>query len=123
MSDKKPEEEDIDEETVVGIHSSGIPLEEGMNMSLQRNYCTNCKRKTHCYVKVDRETKEAIVHNTCTNSSCECKCKTHYACRECGHLHPYGQKCNYITKDPPRNLENDKTWDLLLERFKEMKNV
>lgn len=110
-------EYDVKEETVVGVHSSGIQLEEGRNMSLQRNYCSNCKRKTHCYVKVDRETNEAIVHNTCTNQSCECKCKTHYACRECGHLHPYGQKCNSTLKELSLNPENDKIWVELLARF------
>lgn len=119
MSSKDFSEYDKEEETVVGVHSSGISLEEGVNMSLQRNYCSNCKRKTHCYVKVDRETNEAIVHNTCTNSSCECKCKTHYSCRVCGHLHPYGQKCNYPITEPSGNPENDKVWDLLLDSFKE----
>jgi len=85
---------DGEEEEVVGVHASGIKLVEGLNTSNSRNYCSNCKRKIHCYVKVDRRTKEAVIHKTCKNDDCECKCKTHYACKLCGHLHPYGQKCN-----------------------------
>lgn len=91
------------EEVVVGVHSSGIELQEGLNTSLNRNYCANCKRKTHCFVKVDKKTKEAIVHNTCKSADCECKCRTHYACKLCGYLHPYGQKCDRndeLTPDP-----------------------
>lgn len=91
------------EETVIGIHHSGVELEEGLNISLSRNYCANCKRKIHCYVKVDRITKEAIIHNTCKNSDCACKCKTHFACRVCGYLHPYGHKCTFV--EPVRKID------------------
>ena len=83
-----------EEETIVGVHTSGIELQEGLNTSLSRNYCANCKRKIHCFVKVDRTTNEAIIHNTCKSQECKCKCKTHYACKKCGYLHPYGEKCN-----------------------------
>lgn len=102
------------DEVVVGVHASGIILEEGINTSLSRNYCTNCKRKTHCYVKVDRKTKEAIVHNTCTKKECECKCKTHYACKQCGHLHPYGHKCNRPEIEKKSNPKDDALFEELL---------
>jgi hypothetical protein len=82
------------EETIVGVHHSGISLQEGLNTSISRYYCSSCKKKIHCYVKVDKDTKEAVVHNTCKSVDCECKCKTHYACKQCGSLHPYGEECN-----------------------------
>lgn len=100
MSDKFLTSDEFDgkEEEIIGVHTglhaSGIELQEGLNTSISRNYCANCKRNIHCFVKIDKETKEAIVHKTCRNNDCECKCKTHYSCRECGYLHPYGQKCN-----------------------------
>ncbi len=83
-----------DDEEVIGVHASGIELQEGLNTSYSRNYCSNCKRKIHCFVKVDKETKEAVIHKTCKTDDCACKCKTHYACKQCGLLHPYGGKCN-----------------------------
>ena len=87
------------DEVVVGVHASGVELVEGSNQSLTRNYCSNCKKKVHCYVKVDRETNEAIIHKTCKNDDCECKCRTHYACKLCGHLHPHGMKCNHVDEE------------------------
>ena len=83
------------EEVVVGRHESGIDLQEGMNTSVKRFYCTSCRADTHCFVTVDKETKKAEIHISCTNSNCQCKCKTHYACRNCGYLHPYGQNCDF----------------------------
>lgn len=82
------------EETIVGVHHSGVELQEGLNTSTRRNLCANCRRNTHCYVKIDKDTHEAVVHNTCKDKICECKCKTHYSCRICGYLHPYGSKCD-----------------------------
>ncbi len=105
------------EETVIGYHSSGIQLEEGLNTSLSRNYCANCKRKIHCYVKVDRETGEATVHNTCKSSSCECKCKSHYACKQCGYLHAYGTKCNRVEFEHIPNSEAEKRFQELMEKW------
>jgi len=102
-----------DEETVVGVHSSGIELQEGLNTSNSRYYCSNCKKKIHCYVKIDKDTKEAIIHNTCKSPECECKCKTHYACKECGHLHPYGDKCNR----PDLQIVSKKEADDLIEKI------
>lgn len=95
------------EETVVGVHASGITLHEGLNTSNSRNYCANCKRKIHCYVKIDRETKEAIIHKTCKNDDCECKCRTHYACKQCGYLHPYGMDCDRKEEERAFNPEAD----------------
>lgn len=101
------------EETIVGVHHSGIELQEGSNTSISRYYCSNCKKKIHCYVKVDKNTKEAVVHNTCKSPDCECKCKTHYACKECGSLHPYGIDCN--RRDAPLTAPNSKTDKLIDE--------
>ena len=106
------------EERVVGVHSSGIMLEEGLNTSLSRNYCSNCKRKTHCYVKVDRKTKEATVHNTCTRKDCECKCKTHFACKQCGSLHPYGTKCDRVETKTGTNPKDDADFQNIMETWR-----
>lgn len=110
------------EETVIGVHESGILLEEGLNTSYSRNYCTNCRRKTHCFVKIDRETKEAIIHKTCNNDTCECKCRTHFACKKCGHLHPYGQKCNYSQiNTSERNPEDEERFQEIMENWRNLK--
>jgi hypothetical protein len=106
------------EETIVGVHSSGISLEEGLNTSLSRNYCANCRKKIHCYVKVNKKTKEAIVHNTCKSKDCKCKCKTHYACKQCGFVHPYGQKCNRMESMKILDPKNDKEFTKILEDWK-----
>ena len=120
--DKEVEDnEEVEDETIIGVHSSGIQLEEGINTSLSRNYCANCKRNIHCYVKVDRETNEAIVHKTCKNNDCECKCKTHYACKRCGYLHPYGEKCTKLLNSRPQNPQAAKELDELLESWNESK--
>lgn len=96
------------EETVVGVHQSGIKLVEGMNASFARNYCSNCKKKIHCYVKIDKDTNEAVFHNVCKTADCECKCRTHYACKKCGYLHPYGDLCDKKTDVvAERNPETD----------------
>jgi len=103
------------DEVIVGVHASGIVLEEGLNVSLSRNYCSNCKRKTHCHVEVDRDTNEAIIYNSCTHTKCECRCKTHFACKRCGYLHPYGHKCTHIETerkiDPKADAEFQKIMD------------
>jgi hypothetical protein len=106
------------EETVVGVHSSGIMLEEGLNTSLSRNHCSNCRRKTHCYVEVNRKTREAIIHNTCTKKECECKCKTHFACKQCGSLHPYGQKCDRVEPKKLSNSKNDEEFDKIMNEYR-----
>lgn len=115
------------EETVVGIHHSGIQLEEGLNTSTQRNLCSNCRRNTHCYVKVDRETKEAVIHKTCKTTDCECKCKTHFSCKKCGYLHPYGEKCNRqeIEKipDPKADAEFDKFMENWRKEYDENNSI
>ena len=108
-----------DEEIVVGVHAgTGIQLQEGMNTSLGRNYCANCKRNIHCYVKVDRETNEAIIHKTCKNNDCECKCKTHYACKQCGYLHPYATECNRSEQEQKSNSKNDAAFNELMEKWR-----
>lgn len=107
------------EEVVVGVHASGIELVEGLNTSNSRNYCSNCKRKIHCYVKVDRETKEAIIHKTCKSDDCECKCRTHFACKQCGYLHPYGTKCDRLEIERKSNPKSEAVFDELMEKWKE----
>jgi hypothetical protein len=109
------------EETVVGVHSSGIMLEEGLNTSLSRNHCSNCRRKTHCYVEVNRKTREAIIHNTCTKKECECKCKTHFACKQCGSLHPYGQKCDRVEKKTGTSIKDDADFEKIMEKWRKSK--
>lgn len=107
-----------EEETVVGIHQSGIQLEEGSNTSGGRYYCTSCRNKIHCYVKVDRETGEAKVHNTCKDKICECKCKTHYACRQCGYLHPYGSKCDRVEIGNTPDPKSEKAFAELMDKWR-----
>ncbi len=106
------------DETVVGIHASGVVLEEGLNTSNSRNYCSNCKKKIHCYVKIDKNTKEAEIHITCKSSDCECKCRTHFACKKCGYLHPYGQKCNYMESEPHYTPEADTAFEELMKSWR-----
>jgi len=106
------------EEIIIGVHSSGIQLEEGINTSGGRYYCSNCKKKIHCYVKVDRKTHEAKVHITCKDKICECKCRTHYACKHSAHLHPYGEKCNRIEKELETNPKNEKVFEKLMNKWR-----
>jgi len=116
ISDKPEDEEIVGVHT--GLHASGIYLEEGINTSIRRNYCANCKRNIHCYVKVDKETHEAVVHNTCKDKICECKCKTHYACKNCGYLHPYGTQCNKIESEYIPNPKNEEQFMELMEGWR-----
>jgi len=111
------------EETVVGVHHSGMQLEEGTNTSGGRYYCTNCKKKIHCYVKVDRETNEATVHNTCKDKICECKCKTHYSCRQCGYLHPYGEKCSKVEVENMPDPKSEKAFQKLMDKWKKQQEA
>ena len=110
------------EEVVVGIHESGIELHEGLNVSLSRNYCSNCKKKIHSFVRVNKETKEAEIHVTCKSEDCECKCRTHYACKLCGYLHPYDQKCDRIDPMPPINPKNEEEFRKILDEWKKFQD-
>ncbi len=108
------------EETIVDVHRSKIELQEGLNISLSRYYCSSCKKKIHCYVKIDKETKEAVIHNTCRDSLCECKCKTHYACKSCGYLHPYGQSiCDKVIPEKKPNATDDAIFDNIMDEWRE----
>ena len=99
------------DEVIVGVHESGIELQEGLNTSVSRNYCANCKRNTHCFVKIDKDTRKAIIENNCTNETCRCNCRTKYACKLCGNLHPYGQNCDRIEPEIIKNPQSDKEID------------
>lgn len=106
------------EEVTIGVHSSGIQLEEGLNTSTKRNLCANCKRNVHCYVKVDKKTKEATVHFTCKFQECECKCSTHYSCRQCGYLHPYGIKCNRQDVELKISPESEEKFQNIMDEWR-----
>ena len=105
-----PQNFDGKEEQVIGTHTglhvSGIELQEGLNTSTNSNYCANCRRNIHCYVKINKETHEAVIHKTCKSEDCECKCKTHYSCRQCGYLHPYGM--NVCNRTEPKTKQDAK---------------
>lgn len=102
-------------EVVVGVHHSGLELEEGLNTNNSRYYCTNCRKKIHCYVTVDRDTNEAIFHNNCKDKECECRCKTHFACKQCGYLHPYGEKCDRVQDEKPKySKESEKEFEKIM---------
>lgn len=109
-------EEEIQDEVVIGVHESGIMLEEGMNTG-GRSYCANCKRNVHCHVVVEKGKADVIF--TCRNDDCECKCRTHFACKRCGHLHPYGVKCDKVEEEPKRNSAADEEFDKLMEDWKD----
>lgn len=112
-------------EEIVGVHTSGVELHEGMNVSISRFYCANCTRKIHCSVKVDKKTKEAVITNNCKSPDCECKCKTHYACKLCGYLHPYSQNCNN-PKDNNTTDSGDEFVEEINKQYRELqkeKNV
>ncbi len=115
-------EEYQDEEVVIGVHESGIFLEEGM-VTGGRNYCANCKRNIHCHVKVDKETRDAEIIMTCKNNDCECKCRTHYACKKCGHLHPYGMECNKKDEEGKIDSKADEDFENLMETWRKSQEV
>jgi len=110
-----------EEEILIGTHESGITLTEGANTSLSRNYCANCKRMIHCYVKIDKDTKEAKIHNTCKSSDCECKCRTHWECKQCGFLHPYGEKsCTRVELVSKTDSANNKNFNKIMDDWKNL---
>lgn len=111
------ENEKVDEEEIIGVHGSGINLEEGRTQTF-KFYCTNCKRDIHSHVKVN-EGKASIIF-TCTNSNCQCKCKTHFECKKLGKLHLHGTKCNCIW-DEERiiNPGSERIFQELMEGWRE----
>jgi len=106
------------DEVIVGIHSSGVELVEGLSTSTSRNYCSKCNHNIHCKVKVDRDTNEAIIEKNCSNNDCRCSCRTKYACRICGNLHFYGKKCNRTEIEPERNPEYDELFQKIMDYSK-----
>ena len=122
--------EEFEDEMVIGTTEAGIELVEGVNQSIGKYYCSNCKRQIHCYVTVAEETDEetdeitkvAKIHNVCTNQACECRCKTHYICRICSRLHPHGQtKCSSNQESPQYTPEQDKEWEERLAKIQGVK--
>lgn len=114
--------EEVPDEIVVGRHESGIMLEEGMNTG-GRSYCSNCRRNIHCHVKVDKKTSEAEIIKTCRNDDCECKCRTHFACKRCGHLHPYGTECTHKDEEKKRDQKADDDFEELMEKWRKSQKV
>jgi len=112
-------EEVIDEE-VVGRHESGIMLEEGM-ITGGRSYCANCKRNVHCHVVVEKGKAEVIF--TCRNDDCECRCRTHFACKRCGYLHPYGVKCDRVEEERKYNVKADNDFREFMDTWRESQKV
>lgn len=105
------------DETVIGTASgTGIKLVEGANSQRRKYYCTTCSKKIHCYVTVDKKTKEAVFHDKCKNQECECRCRTHYECISCGLLHPHGQTYCTAQKDPMERKPNPEL-DALIDRL------
>lgn len=112
--------EEFTDEVIVGLHESGLIFHEGLNISQSRSYCSHCKNKIHCFVKIDRETKEAEFNMSCTNNICRCNCRTHYACKQCGRLHPYAQKCNNIEIETKPSPESDIIFNKIISDWKEL---
>jgi len=106
-----------DDETVIGVYGSGIDLEEGRTPNF-RFFCTNCKRDIHSHVKVDDGKAEIIF--TCTNSNCQCKCKTHFECKTLGKLHPYGTKCHcLLDEERTINKKDEEKFQELMKNWRE----
>jgi len=103
-------------EVVVGVHESGMELEEGHRTG-RTFYCSNCKNNIHCYVEV--KDKKAEIIKTCSNDACKCKCKTHFACKQCGYLHPYGVKCTNIEVETTTSKESDEVFEKLMDEWRE----
>lgn len=109
-------------EEVIGVHKGDTQiLIEGINESHTRYYCSNCKRKIHCYIKLHPETNEPSIHYSCKTEDCQCKCRTHYSCKNCGHIHPHGQKCLSNETNPPINQEQEETFQKLMDSWREGK--
>ncbi len=106
------------DEVIIGLHHSGLILHEGANTSVGTSRCGKCNKKIHCYVTVDRDTAKAEFHNTCSVKDCECKCRTHYACKGCGHLHPYDKACNQVESKITINPENEKLFQELIDNWR-----
>ena len=108
MSEVEPDE------VVIGVHESGIVLEEGL-ITGGRSYCANCRRNIHCRVVVEKGKAEIVM--TCKGSDCECRCRTHFACKGCGHLHPYGTECTHKDDDFTPSPESERIFDELFEKW------
>lgn len=111
------DEEVKNDETVIGVHGTGIDLEEGRTQTF-RFYCSNCKRDIHSHVKVDDGKAEIVF--TCTNDNCQCKCKTHFECKKLGKLHLHGTKCNCIVEDEIlHSSEDEKKFQKIMDGWRE----
>jgi len=71
----------------------------------------------HSHVIVEKGKAEVIF--TRRNDDCECRCRTHFACKRCGYLHPYGVKCDRVVEEPKRNTAADEDFDKLMETWRE----
>ncbi|MCY4490003.1 MAG: hypothetical protein OXC46_00895 [Thaumarchaeota archaeon] len=85
-------------DTIIGKAADHITLEGGSDPFGSRFRCGNCRggaagsRKLPLHCKVIAGEPKI----NCNNDKCNCPCRTHYACKSCGHLHPYEKKCNIV---------------------------
>jgi len=115
----EPKKEDNGEITI-GTHTGNQMLESGDMAFNGRNYCSNCgkrppKTPIHCYVNSQGE---AIVR--CKSNDCECLCRTHYSCKICTHLHPYGQRCNIFEIGSQPNSQSDAIFNKIISDWQEL---
>jgi len=111
---------DDDRETTVGTHTGTQTLESGDMAFSGRNYCSNCgkrppKTPIHCYVNSQGE---SIVR--CKSNDCECLCRTHYSCKICTRLHPYGSKCNLPKLEKTSNPSSDAIFNKIISDWREL---
>ena len=58
--------------------------------------CGRCRgsknvKPRHCYVK-----RDGTIVMTCNDKDCQCKCHTHYICKDCGTLAPYDKSYKHV---------------------------
>ena len=46
------------------------------------------------------------------------KCKTHFACKQCGYLHAYGTKCDRVDSEYTPNPESEKIFQEIIDGWR-----
>ena len=94
-------------EEILGKSGENQTLEGGADPFGSRFRCPNCrgggekKLPIHCKVVAG----EPVI--SCNNKECNCPCRTHYACKSCGHLHEYRTKCqvrDLVRSEPSKEM-------------------